>query len=299
MNSNFLLLPDQNLGIFVVYNSEGGGDLTLQPLGFQRALFDHYYPATAVESIQPPMDFAERADRFVGSYRVTESSYSTSEKVVGLFDAFEISDPDDGTLLLNMSGLEFRFVEVEPFYFRQVDGPFGLTFREDDRGRITHMFTDLTPMWSFERLSWYETPAFNMGLTLVSVLIFLSMIPGVLIHIIWNRRQRDDRKPAPGGARVAFWTILGLSLLNLLFVIGTILWGEQNLAPLFGISTIYKFILGLGVLSALLTVGTLVYTVLAWKNRYWGILGRLYYTLVAVAAVAFVWLLNYWNLLGW
>lgn len=299
MNSNFLLLPDQNLGIFVVYNSEGGGDLTLQHLGFQRAFFDHYYPATAVESIQPPVDFAERADRFVGSYRVTESSYSTIEKVVGLFDAFEISDPGDGTLLLNMSGLEFRFVEVEPLYFRQADGTFGLTFREDDRGRITHMFTDLTPMWSFERLSWYETPAFNMGLALVSVLIFLSIIPGVLIHIIWSRRLSGNQKPAPRGARMAFWTIMGLSLLNLLFVIGTILWGERNLAPLFGVSTIYKFVLGLGVLTAVLTVGALVYTVLAWKNRYWGILGRLYYTLVTVAAVAFVWFLNYWNLLGW
>ena len=297
MNSNFLLLPDQNLGIFVVYNSEGGEDLTLQHLGFQRAFFDHYYTATAVEPIQPPADFAERAGRLVGSYRVTESSYSTIEKVVGLFGAFEISDPGDGTLLFNMSGLEFRFVEVEPLYFRQVDGPFGLTFREDDRGRITHIFTDLTPMWSFERLSWYETPAFNMGLALVSVLIFLSMIPGALIHFILDRRQRGDRKPTSRGAHLAYWVILGLGLLNLLFVISTALWG--NPVPLFGISTIYRIVLGLGVLSAVLTARALVYTVLAWKNRYWGILGRLYYTLVTVAAVAFVWFLNYWNLLGW
>ena len=64
-----LLLPDQNLGVFVAYNSEGGGELTNQHLGFQRAFFDHYYPAPAVEPIQPPADFAERAGRFVGSYQ--------------------------------------------------------------------------------------------------------------------------------------------------------------------------------------------------------------------------------------
>jgi len=299
MNSNFLLLPNQNLGIFVVYNSEGGEDLTLQHLGFQRVFFDHYYPAPAVEPIQPPADFVERAGHFVGNYRSTEGSYSTIEKVLGLFGAFEISNPGDGTLLLNMSGLEFRFVEVEPLYFRQVDGPFGLTFREDDRGRITHMFTDLTPMWSFERLSWYETPAFNMGLALVSVLIFLSMIPGALIHFILDRRQRGDRKPASRGAHVAYWIILGISLLNLLFVVGTVLWGEPNMVPLFGGTYIYKIVLGLGVLSALLTVGALVYTVLAWRDGYWGIASRVYYSLVTVAAVAFVWFLNYWNLLGW
>ncbi len=57
--------------------------------------------------------------------------------------------------------------------------------------------------------------------------------------------------------------------------------------------------MGLGVLAALLTVGALVYAVLAWKKGYWGVAFRAYYTLVTVAAVAFVWFLNYWNLLGW
>ena len=297
MNSELLLLPDQNLGVFVVYNSEGGGGLTLQHLGFQRAFFDHYYPAPAVELIQPPVDFAERAGRFVGSYRISESPHSTLEKVMGLFDVVEISDPGDGTLLINMSGLEFRFVEVEPLYFRQVDGPFGLAFREDDRGRITHMFTDLTPMWSFERLSWYETPAFNMGLALVSVLIFLSMIPVVTIRAIRNRRLSGNQKSASRGARSANWIILAICLLNPLFLIGTALWGDP--VSLFGVSMIYKIVLGLGVLSAMLTVGALTYAVLVWKDAYWGVGFRIYYTLVTVAAVAFVWCLNYWNLLGW
>ena len=52
-------------------------------------------------------------------------------------------------------------------------------------------------------------------------------------------------------------------------------------------------------LAAVLTVGALVYTVLAWKDRLWGLAGRVHYTLVTVAAVAFVWFLNYWNQLGW
>jgi hypothetical protein len=62
---------------------------------------------------------------------------------------------------------------------------------------------------------------------------------------------------------------------------------------------IIKIMLGLGVLSAVMTAGALVYTALAWKNRYWGIAGRAYYTLVTAAVVAFVWFMNYWNLLGW
>jgi len=297
VNSLLLLLPDQNLGVLVSYNSEGGGDLTNQHLGFQRAFFDHYYPAPADDPIQPPADFAERAGRFEGNYRITDYSYTTLEKVTGLFGAVEISDSGDGALLYTAPWGEWRLVEVEPLYFRDEDGQFGFVFREDDRGRITHMFTDITPMFAHEKLNWYETPGFNMALALGCVLIFLSMIPVVLIRLIRNRRLSGDRKPAPRGARVAHWIILGICVLNLLFLVGTVLWG--NPVPLFGVSMIYKIVLGLGVLAAVLTVGALVYTVLAWKNSHWGIAARVYYTLVTVAAVAFVWLLNYWNLLGW
>ena len=131
MNSQLLLLPDQRLGIFVAYNSLGAreGALTTQHFGFQRALFDHYYPASAVESIQPPVDFAERASRFVGAYRLTEYSETTIERIQGLFSAIEVSDSGDGALLVPSPWGEWRFVEVEPLYFRQVDGPFSMVFR--------------------------------------------------------------------------------------------------------------------------------------------------------------------------
>jgi hypothetical protein len=159
------------------------------------------------------------------------------------------------------------------------------------------MFTDYTPMFAFEKLRWYETPGFNMALALGCVLMFLSLIPAVLIRFIRNRRPSSDRNPAPRGARAAYWIILGISVLNLLFVIGTVL--GFNPVPVFGVPMIYRIVLGLGVLAAVLTVGALIYSVLAWKNGYWGFAARVHYTLVAVAALAFVWFLNYWNLLGW
>jgi CubicO group peptidase (beta-lactamase class C family) len=298
MHSLLLLLPDQHLGVFVAYNSAGAGDLTAQHLGFQRAFFDHYYPAPAVEPIEPPADFAERAGQFVGSYRWTTRSYTTLMKVAGLFGTVEISAPGDGTLLFSTPYGEWRFVEVEPLYFREVNGPFGLAFREDDQGRITYLFTDLMPQFAFEKLNWYETLGFNMKLLLVCILTFLSTVPAILIHFIRSRRVGDNRKPASRGARMAHSIILGICVLNLLFVVGNVLWlNTPNI--LSGTPLISKIVLGLGVLSAVLTVGALVYTVLAWKNSYWGIAGRVYYTLVTISAVAFVWFLNYWNLLGW
>src|SRR5918993_3013610 len=118
MSSLLLLLPEQNLGVFVAYNSEGGRDLTNQHTGFQRAFFDHYYPAPAVKPIQPPADFAERAGRFEGTYRITGgtpgTSYTTLEKVGVLLgmSTVKISDPGDGTLLFTNPWDEWRFVGV-------------------------------------------------------------------------------------------------------------------------------------------------------------------------------------------
>jgi CubicO group peptidase (beta-lactamase class C family) len=296
-----LLLPDQNLGVYVVYNSESSGRLTTQHVGFQRAFFDHYYPASEVEPIQPPADFKERASRLAGSYKSTWSAYTTFEKFGNLMSPpIEISDPGDGALLLTLKGVEVRLVEVEPLYFRQTDGPFGVVFREDDQGRITHIFTDFAPQEAYEKLSWYETTSFNMALFLGCVLVFLSMIPVALVRAIRKRGLSVDRKLTPRSASMANWTIVVISVLNLLFVAGVARMFFFNLGfPRFGVSLIDRIVIGLGVLSAALTVGALVYTVLAWKNRYWGIAGRIYYTLVTVAAAAFVWFLNYWNLLGW
>ena len=299
MRSLLLLLPDQNLGVFVAYNSLDAGALIDQHLGFQRAFFDHYYPAPPVDPIQPPADFAERADRFVGIYRMTQSAYTTLEKFMGFFGAVNvgISNPGDGTLAMGTPWGEWRFVEVEPLYFRQVDAPFHIVFREDDRGRITRLFTDYTPQFGFEKLNWYETPGFNMALLLGCVLVFLSTTLLALIRAIRNRRLSGERKPSPRGVRLAEWIILGICVLNLLFVVGSFLW--NNPRPSLGVSLIFQIVLGLGVLATVLTAGALVYAVLAWKNSYWSIAARAYYTLVTVAAVAFVWFLNYWNLLGW
>jgi hypothetical protein len=212
----------------------------------------------------------------------------------------KISDSGDGALLAATPYGSGRFVEVEPLYFRQVDGPFSILFLEDDRGRINRISIAPINYTAFDKLDWYETSGFNMPLLLGCLLIFLSVIPVVLIRFIQSRRQSGDRKPVSRGARLASWIILGICVLNLL-VVAAAVWGMMGGMPneLLDPPLIMKISLGLGVLSAVLTVGALVYAVLAWKDGYWSVAFRAYYTLVAVAAVAFVWFLNYWNLLGW
>jgi len=300
MEGQLLLLPDQNMGIYWVSNTGGVGDLTTQHTGFQKAFFDHYFPApeAAAEPLRPPADFAERADRFVGQYRLASYPATTPDKVIVLFGPVQVSDAGDGALLVTANGLEMRMVEVEPLYFRQADGPFSVVFGEDDRGRITYLFTDLMPQYGAVKMAWYETLSFSMTLALICILLFLSMLPVALIRAVWMRRRSASQDATPQGARLAGWVIVAVCALNLLFLAGFALMFHPP-TELHGIATSVQVVMGLGVLAALLTVGALVYTVLAWKDRYWGIPFRVYYTVTTVAAVAFVWFLNFWNFLGW
>ena len=52
------------------------------------------------------------------------------------------------------------------------------------------------------------------------------------------------------------------------------------------------------ILPAVLTIAMIPFTVLIWKNKKGSVWGRIRYTLLTLAAVIFVWWLNYWNLLG-
>jgi len=243
----------------------------------------------------------ERAGRFVGVYRNSSSPHTTFIKIIELFGAYrvEISDPGDGTLLLLVEGLELRFVEAEPLYFRQVDGPFAMVFREDKQGRITHMYTDFMPQYTTIKLKWYETSGFNMTLLLGCILLFLSMIPVAAIRAIQSRRSSSDGRTATRGARIANWIIVGISLLNVLIVVGSV-WGKEVglQSELLDPPLILIIVLGLGALSALLTVGAVFCAALAWKDGFWSVFFRAYYTLMTIAALAFVWFMNYWNLMG-
>ncbi|HEX8035950.1 MAG TPA: serine hydrolase [Ktedonobacterales bacterium] len=99
---------------------------------------------------------------------------------------------------------------------------------------------------------------------------------------------------------LAHWLAGMASALFVLFVIGfTIVLTAQGEGELvYGATPLLLVVLLLGMLAAILTLGVAVSAILVWRERIWSLAGRTFYTLVAVAAVAFVWELAFWNLLG-
>ena len=66
----------------------------------------------------------------------------------------------------------------------------------------------------------------------------------------------------------------------------------------FGIHPYYVVMLSIPLLAIPLTGAMIFFTVMAWRRHYWALRGRVHYTLCTAAAVAYIPLLHYWNLLG-
>jgi len=88
-----------------------------------------------------------------------------------------------------------------------------------------------------------------------------------------------------------------VSGLNLVFLLVLLLsFGEELV---FGVPLLIRVILVIPIITSILSVVFLALTVIAWMRGHWSLVGRLYYSLIALASVLFVLFAGYWNLLGW
>jgi CubicO group peptidase (beta-lactamase class C family) len=289
--SLLVLLPAQNTGLFVSYSGAGGGDAKWALL---QTFLDRYYPAALPAAPAPPTDFAQRAAQFTGGYQSTRMVATTVEKIQALIaPAITVSAGDDGYLTIaGLSREPTRWVETAPLAFQQVGGQETLAFRADDQGQITYLFQGNLPINGFRKLAWYQTLPLHYGLLASCVTLFLSAL--LAFPIAWLVTRRKGA-PRPRGAGLARWLAWSISALYMLFLILFVV-SIQDLAVF--PTALTKLALGLALVAAALTVAAVVGTALALRRRYWGVVGRAYYTLVTLGGLAFIWFLNYWNLLG-
>lgn len=295
-HSLLALVPKKNLGLFVSFNSEGGSWPVYDNL--MKAFLNHYYPAPEPVDIKPPPGFKIRASRLSGSYGVTRIVATTYEKLMALMMVVKVEANEDSTLLITMPmGLGSKqWVEIDPLVFREVGGKDTVVFCENSKGRITNAFFSQIPILAGIKLAWYETPGFHYTLLAICTILFLSTLgwPASAISKLLCGSKREI-PGAPGLVRVIAG---GMSVLYIIFLIGMFSVVSNYMELIFGVPPFLKILLILPILSALLTIFALFFVYIGWKNKYWTICGRLHYTLVVLASLAFLGFLAYWNLLG-
>lgn len=302
-SSSLTLLPDQNIGIFIATNSFSGVHQKLL-----NQFFDRYFPVAKKPAPLKPLALSEeQLARFTGTYRDLEYPRHTLGKLTATFNHINITKGDNGTLVVRTPGLFFlknvpkiRLVPVEPLLFQRVDDDAFTAFGEDRSGRIAFAFNPILPIiGAYERIPWYETIWVQLGIAGFCAVVFLSAC------IIWSLRpliRRLQAKRFQLNRRLSIaWLIAGLiGTLNLVFLIGfpLSLWLIGIWKLVYGVPAVVVALLCIPLLTTVLTVGLPIFTALAWKNKYWSVRGRLHYSLITLAALAFIPFLTYWNLLG-
>jgi CubicO group peptidase (beta-lactamase class C family) len=297
-HSLLVLIPNQNLGFFISYNTDtSAGVWMLDLLSF----LEHYYPQDKL-ALQPPDGFDARASRFAGFYRPMRGSYTTIEKADVLKNWIEIKPSGDGALLVGsaFSPGTARLVEVEPLLFREPQ--YGLTsiFVKDQQENITAV-SDLLPAGlPYEKLPWHANPNLHYGLLGVCSVLFLSAILAASAGFLLRRFKKGKPRSQPPFSRASRWLACLVAVLDLvaLGIFLVLFIGKGWDAIAYGQMSTIDAMLVAWLAAAVLTIPFIGFTVLAWKNHSWGVGSRVHYTLITIAAVAFVWFLNYWNLLG-
>jgi len=87
------------------------------------------------------------------------------------------------------------------------------------------------------------------------------------------------------------------SALNLVFLFVMLLSFGQDL--IYGVPLSIRAMLLMPIVTGVLGVVSLILAVTAWIRGTWPLVGRPYYSLIALASVVFALFAGYWNMVGW
>jgi CubicO group peptidase (beta-lactamase class C family) len=293
-HTDFWLLPEEQLGVFVSYNSSNELAPYVARRDLRKAFMDRYYPAK-LPKLEAPADFKARAAKYAGTYAGNRRSYTKLERVFGLASAgTRVAPTADNTLLIQdiMFPGVTHWVEVAPNVFRNESDDDFIAFVEDERGRVTHLVTPFAFIGS-HRLPWYGAPTFHWLVLGFGLLCFTVALVSAL------RNWKADRA-APAGARRARRLAALLALVYVAFfatLIGALAGGIEEL--IYALPKSIYVALTFPLLAIPVTLLVAWAAVQAWRAGWWTRYGRVQYSVIALAALAFLWSLHYWNLVGY
>lgn len=284
-HSQLLLLPEENLGLYLVYNAANSVAARRELI---QAFFDQFYPtapppttAVAPTVVDPP------APQFAGRYLSTRSPQTTLEKIRLLFDPIyqplTIRLGPDGSLESQQAGQTRRWLPLADHLYLQSNGQDRIAFQPDAQGNQM-LFLDSIPLRGYRQIPWYEALLVTPLWPVLTVLVLL----GVMVWAFFDRRAL----PA------ARWLAVAAGGLVLLFTLGLVAFALIGFtAYLYDrVSPLWWALFALPVLLIPVSAALLGFALRSSSISYGR---RLPYLLSGLAAVGFIVWAYYWNLLGW
>jgi CubicO group peptidase (beta-lactamase class C family) len=175
-HSDMHLFLDDGVGVFISLNSPG---IDGAASGLHEALFhgfaDRYFPAGTAQTDSgiDQTTAIEHARLVAGTWEDSRRANSSTLRLLGLLGPLTISANDDGTISFPLPRLGAqRWREVEPFVWRNVDGPDRIQVLIKD-GRPTMLGLDMAPPVAFQPTPAWRSPAWVTPALLIAIVSLL------------------------------------------------------------------------------------------------------------------------------
>ena len=298
-STSLVLVPDARIGVFVATNAgEPGFTAAMVHAALDALIDDRRTPPVATGSVS----------EYAGSYRMPRIATRTIERFGGAF-AFTVNAWARGDTLLLSAGLEpRRFVRVDSLRLAEVGGDARLVVRRGADGEVSHLMTSVPTAGSevpvsLARVPWYEVPYFlNEYASWVTATPLLALaLWGLIAGARWVMRRGRAATGRPAGSRGAIALGVAVTALSVAFTFGFIARASRDLGRGQGIAMGMDAGAMLWLCAPwLIAGGALALTTLmflSWRRRWWSLVGRGCFSVLALSQLAMTHFLWWWNFL--
>jgi CubicO group peptidase (beta-lactamase class C family) len=298
-HSDLFLMPDQNLGFFVSYNSGGRGE-TEQRSNLFNAFLDRYYPYSIPAGVKQPNSEAD-AKLVAGEYITSRRPVTNVLSFISFLENLKVTPGKDGTIVIpqfkSIDQVPKTWEEIGPLLYREKNGQDLVGFTKDADGRYVLAMDYPFMVWT--KIGILDNKIFNI---LVIVLFSVVSLLTVILWPVsaWIRKHYDHPlqfEPRERRLRVAIRLIAAVDLLYAICWLSILAASGGN--PLFD-SSFDSTLRAVQIVGWIGTLGTLLIlfaVVKTWKapGEWW--LSHVGNIAIALSAVSFSWFLWHWHLL--
>ncbi len=299
------MIPEENLGFFIAVNR----NTSRLSVKFVEEFLKKYFTVekSAVLAISSPEELRNNAERFTGSYHTTRYSRRSVEKIAVWDNPLEVTFNNVGNLILKPKfGEESYWLQVDSLIFRNIDNGESLAFEQDREKEITYMFkggAGIYPPTTFEKLSWKNDPVVQKIILIsISGILASSFLvwPFVVLTMFIIRKIRKVNRETKTLPLASF--LCGLTgMIGIVVIVGidTFIGNSQyRLKLVYGMTSEMIVLLSIPPVICVFILLLAAFSIKSWKEKYWSLTGRIYYTAIVLTLICFIAFLYNWNFIG-
>jgi CubicO group peptidase (beta-lactamase class C family) len=300
-HSDMHLLVDDNIGLFVSFNSAGKGELSVRDALWQHFM-DRYFPYTP-PAMPKLASTAGDIKSVTGTYWSSRRAQTNVLSVITLLSESKVAANSDGTISVSgqndFAGNPKHFEEIAPMVFREVHGQEHIGFKKG-WGGVEVMAYDF-PFIVSQRAPLLKTTTLNNFAIVFAIVVF------ALTLLFWPisammRRHYNQRLLLSGRYRALRMVSRIACIVNLLFTSLFVAWGMSLENSIEGLSHHFDARLHLlqaaGLIGVILSFVSIYYCIRSWTENSLWIWTRIWNTLLLIACAGYVFFLLNWHMLN-